>query len=360
MQLNKKLAVAALLAAAASAMAAPRDGLVVRLSAAAPVVKGDVDVSVNVTVTNTSRQPIVLNRWELPTERPEAELFRIQVNGQPVAYTGPLIKRGPATAADTVTIEVGATLSYNVELTAAYDLSRNGTYTIEYAGKGAQESAPLQSDAMYLWLESRTSAPVTADAATGAGVAGLAAGSSVGINAVAAATGSISYTGNCSATRKTQLAQAVTAATTYATGAVNYLAAVPVANKPRYVKWFGTVTAARWSTAKTHYANIKDALVNKPLTLDCSCTQSYYAYVYPTQPYKIYLCNAFWSAPATGTDSKAGTLIHEMSHFAVVAGTQDNAYGQSAAAALAVSNPTNALNNADSHEYFAENNPALQ
>ena len=355
MQLNKNLAVAALLAAAASAMAAPRDGLVVRLSAPTPVVKGDVDVSVNVTVTNTSRQPIVLNRWELPTERPEAELFRIQVNGQPVAYTGPLIKRGPATAADTVTIEVGATLSYKVELTSAYDLSRNGTYTIEYAGKGAQESAPLQSDALYLWLESRTAAPVAADSATGA-----VAGAALGTNAVVQSTGSIGYTGNCSATRKTQLAQAVTAASTYATGAVNYLAVAPAANKPRYVKWFGTVTTARWNTAKTHYAAIKDALANKPLTLDCSCTQSYYAYVYPTQPYKIYLCNAFWSAPATGTDSKAGTLIHEISHFNVVAGTQDHVYGQSAAAALAVSNPTNALNNADNHEYFAENNPALQ
>lgn len=29
-----------------------------------------------------------------------------------------------------------------------------------------------------------------------------------------------------------------------------------------------------------------------------------YAYVYPSSPYNIYLCNAFWSAPMTGTDSK--------------------------------------------------------
>jgi peptidyl-Lys metalloendopeptidase len=61
----------------------------------------------------------------------------------------------------------------------------------------------------------------------------------------------------------------------------------------------------------------------------------------------------------TGTDSKAGTLVHEMSHFNVVAGTDDHAYGQSAAKSLALSNPDLALNNADSHEYFAENTPAL-
>ena len=27
----------------------------------------------------------------------------------------------------------------------------------------------------------------------------------------------------------------------------------------------------------------------------------------------INLCGAFWDAPATGTDSKAGTLVHEVS-----------------------------------------------
>jgi peptidyl-Lys metalloendopeptidase len=80
--------------------------------------------------------------------------------------------------------------------------------------------------------------------------------------------------------------------------------------------------------------------------------------VYPTQPYKIYVCNAFWSAPTTGTDSKAGTLVHEMSHFNVVAATDDWAYGQSACKSLATSNPSKALDNADSHEYFAENTPS--
>jgi peptidyl-Lys metalloendopeptidase len=47
-----------------------------------------------------------------------------------------------------------------------------------------------------------------------------------------------------------------------------------------------------------------------------------------------------------------------MSHFDVVAGTNDWVYGQSAAKNLAATNPTNALDNADNHEYFAENNPS--
>ena len=94
-----------------------------------------------------------------------------------------------------------------------------------------------------------------------------------------------------------------------------------------------------------------------PMTFDCGCKKRYYAYVYPNQPYTIYLCSVYWQAPATGTDSKAGTLIHETSHFTVVAGTDDWAYGQSAASSLAISDPVKAVDNADSHEYFAENTP---
>ena len=81
---------------------------------------------------------------------------------------------------------------------------------------------------------------------------------------------------------------------------------------------------------KTHFTSIKSAFDTKAVIVDCGCTDSAYAYVYPNSPYRIYVCNAFWSAPNTGTDSKAGTLIHEMSHFNVVAGTDDCAYGQSA------------------------------
>jgi peptidyl-Lys metalloendopeptidase len=69
------------------------------------------------------------------------------------------------------------------------------------------------------------------------------------------------------------------------------------------------------------------------------------------------LGRVYWSAPATGTDSQAGTLIHEMSHFTVVAGTDDLADGQTAAEALATSDPDSAIRNADSHGYFAENSP---
>ncbi len=71
------------------------------------------------------------------------------------------------------------------------------------------------------------------------------------------------------------------------------------------------------------------------MTFDCKCKQNYFAYVYPDRPYNIYLCKVFWQVPLSGTDSQGGTLIHEMSHFTVVADTDDYVYGQTGARALA-------------------------
>jgi peptidyl-Lys metalloendopeptidase len=140
-------------------------------------------------------------------------------------------------------------------------------------------------------------------------------------------------------------------------------ASVPT-SASRYTEWFGAADTTRHNTIKTHYNNLYSALDTQQIIFDCNCSavddpSSTYAYVYPDKPYTIYLCGAFWNASLTGTDSKAGTLVHETSHFTVVAGTSDYAYGQSDARNLATTNPDNAINNADSHEYFAENTPFL-
>jgi peptidyl-Lys metalloendopeptidase len=337
----------ALAVCASGALAASGEGLMVRLSTAAPVLRGDVDVMVNVTVTNTTRSAINVLRWELPAQRHQSPLFRISRDGQAVAYLGALVKRAEPTATDYVRIEPGSTLSYDVELTSGYDLAQSGTYTIEYTSMGATAAGmvALQSAApAYLWLESRSGRGAVPTAQT---------------RKDPALAGSITYTGGCTASQQTALATSVTDAANYATAAVSYFASSKYATA-RYVKWFGPGNRSSWAISKKNYTAIQDAFVNQALVLDCSCTDAgVYAYVFPNQPYKIYACPVFWTAPALGTDSKAGTMIHEMSHFTVVAGTQDFVYGQSGAAALAISNPANALRNADNHEYFAENTPVL-
>jgi len=173
-----------------------------------------------------------------------------------------------------------------------------------------------------------------------------------------AVTGSTSFT-KCTATQQISLLTARTESSNYATNSLAYLNAGT--HGPRYTTWFGTYDLNRYNTVKTHFAAISNAMDTKPITFNCGCKKrNVYAYVYANQPYTIYLCGVFWQAPMTGTDSKAGTLIHEMSHFTVVASTDDWAYGQSAAKSLAISDPSKAIDNADSHEYFAENTPFQQ
>ena len=307
------------------------------------------DVRMSVTFVNNGRHAVPLTSWFVPGEDFDLPMFEVTRDGAPVEYLGPIVKRPTPSADDTIVLQPGQSLSVPVELSGSYDFSAGGEYTIAYRMQSAHLFGPEQKG-----VEALVSEPVSISVESRAfsNVHQLAGDGYKSL----AVTSSISYTGKCTASQQSTLLDAVNAATTYADGAQTYLNQTPSAT-PRYTTWFGAFSTGGWSTAKSHFIAIADAFHNKPLTLDCGCKKNYYAYVYPTQPYKIYVCKVFWTAPMTGTDSKGGTLIHEMSHFNATAGTDDWAYGQSAAKSLAISNPAKALDNADSHEYFAENTP---
>ena len=360
-------ALLAALLAVASLSASARQSVTVNVSLPDNDTVSTRQVMVNMSFTNTGTTPVRMVNWFLPDGDLDGDMFYLSRDGAAVSYLGPLVKRAAPTAHDMITLEPGESVTRAVDLASAYDMSRSGTYSIQYGVASSHLFAPtnrslrsefsrdltveggneLVSNEVVAWVDGRK----------GSAVEGMLARASekteTSVNA-----STISYTGRCSTTQQSTLVSAVGAASTMANGAVSYLSGSPSATQ-RYTTWFGTYSSANWDTVKGHFVNVKDALDNKPLTLDCQCKKSYYAYVYPNQPYKIYLCRAFWNAPLTGTDSKGGTLIHELTHFTVVAGTDDYAYGQTAAKQLAISNPAQARANADSHEYFAENTPNL-
>lgn len=317
--------------------------------------------AVDIEITNTSDRTVRVPGWQLPGQYLQSDLFEISRDGQAVAYEGPMIKRGLPQAADFVVLRPGQTYRTSVDLSAFYDLSRTGQYTVVF--KAPLQHASLSGGSM---LRLANGLPMTAQSAPlklwvdgtdqlgGTTMRTARAKPSAGATVV----NGVSYK-SCSTTQISTAGNAVNAARNYAENAKGYLNAGTVGS--RYTTWFGAYTSSRYGTAKQHFVNI-DAAIDQSggqVTINCGCNQSYYAYVYPTRPYEIFVCKAFWSAPLTGTDSKGGTLIHEMSHFNVVAATDDHVYGQSGAKSLASSNPTQALDNADNHEYFAENNPAL-
>ena len=348
MRRSRLLALVLALATAGSASAA---GLRATLEVDRAWLGASDDVVAMVTITNDSTRPMVLPRWQVPGARLDANLFEVTLDGKAVDYLGILVKRPAPTPADYVAIAPGESISGSTELTRHYDMASGGEYLVSYRldvpsgnrlAEVATETEMAAATAVAIWRDAPVSAPVDWEA----------------IHAINAPQG-LSYT-NCSSGQQSTVTTAVGNATTYATGSKNYLLGKTYSTVgPRYTTWFGAKNSSRFNTAKSHYTSIENAFLTKPVVVDCGCTDDYYAYVYPTQPYKIYVCNAFWSAPATGTDSKAGTLVHEMSHFNAVAGTDDWAYGQTACKSLATRSPKKAIDNADSHEYFSENTPSL-
>jgi peptidyl-Lys metalloendopeptidase len=357
--------------------AAQKGGAVVSLSVEQGAFDSSQDVFVIVTISNPTAEPVKVLKWFTPVQGVEESLFVITRDGQPVAYTGPLIKRPAATSQDYLSLKSGESISSTVNLAEYYDLSQSGQYEISYGvasfllynekGNAFQARDVLTSEKVSVNVEGRfkgtatprpaTPTPSAATPTPGGGGGGKRTPTPGSITPTNPPTGGISFT-QCTASQQNTVTTAHNNAKSYATQSKNYLAGIS-SGTPRYTEWFGAFTTSRFNTVKAHFTSISNAFNTAPAVYDCGCTQSYYAYVYPNQPYKIYLCNAFWPAPMTGTDSKAGTLVHEMSHFTVVADTDDFVYGQTAARNLAISNPNNAIRNADNHEYFAENTPTL-
>lgn len=312
---------------------------------------------VEVLLTNTSRKTLRIPKWQLPSAASDSNLFRISHEGEEVRFHGRMIKRAAPTMNDFAVLRPGQTHRSVVALGSVYDLSKPGLYTVTYAT--SMQYASLSGG---MALRAGNGAPLVAQAAPIRISLDRAVAAGNRVKPVLPANPTLSdvlgiSTVSCNSTQIGQINQAVLSARTYSEKSKGYLNGG--ASGARYTTWFGAYSSTRYDNAKQHFVNIDNAMdqTGGQVTINCGCSESYFAYVYKNQPYQIWVCNQFWSAPLIGTDSKAGTLIHEMSHFTIVADTDDHAYGHAAAKNLANTNPTNAVDNADNHEYFAENTP---
>ena len=328
--------------------AAPKDGPAVSLSLTQNEFSSAQDVLVTVTISNPTKHTVRVLKWFTPAEGVEEPLFGVTRNGEPVAYIGAHYKRPAVTGKDYISLKAGQSFSNTVNLADYYDLSQSGQYEVFYAV--ASFNLFNEKGNAFKFRDTLTSEKISMS------VAGRAAkGKPTPVPTPPPGGNSFSA---CTVDQQSLLVSARNQAKTYASESSSYLNTHSSVTQ-RYLEWFGAFSTTRYNTVKNHFGAISNAMTNAGITFDCGCKQNYYAYVYSNQPYKIYLCKVYWTAPLSGTDSKAGTLIHEMSHFDVVAGTDDVVYGQAGARNLASANPDLAITNADSHEYFAENSPSL-
>ena len=325
--------------------------------------KAEQVVEVILTYKNTGSDKLSIYSWYVPSQELTHPLFHVTRDGKTVLYVGPLAKRSSGSAAKVIILKSGEEVSTVVPLSSAYDMTESGQYVVTFQAdissmfsvpsfKVETKSAPSADKIGESVLQSQ---PVSLD------VEGHPNSILIESAKYAAEPRATTYTYySCSESRKSSIVAAINVTKMYALNAVNYLNQLTPKVSTRYITWFGTYTLNNLGLVIRHFSNISTAYNTQSMSFDCSCSDfGVFAYVYPSQPYKIYLCPAFWTAVLMGTDSKGGTLVHEASHFTVLGGTQDNGYGQTTCKTLAKKYPAKAIMNGDSHEYFAENNPVL-
>ncbi|KAM5535100.1 hypothetical protein V8D89_011186 [Ganoderma adspersum] len=360
-----RAALVALVGTASAVTVAAAPGLSLKVTGPAAV-DGVENLQIVTAVTNTGDETLrLLNDPNGVLNPLPADTFTItSPDGARPSFTGVRVKYSPSQAAKSTdpaaftVLEPGASVSIAHDIASAYNFTTTGHR--EYTIKAPNSFYAVDANNA-VSLVSATTEPHSAT---------LTGGDLVAIRGPGL-TGSIRKRANfngCSEEQQAALTAAALGAYDYATAAWSYLDyyfnnADADSDTPRYSTWFGAPDsdgAARHGTVLSHFERMAGNDFTA-FSYDCTCTDpGVFAYVYPEQFGAVYLCGAFWDAPPRGTDSKAGTLVHEASHFTVNGGTKDYAYGQTDAMALAQSNPEEAVMNADSHEYFAENNPSQE
>lgn len=300
------------------------------------------------TLTNTSGTTLYVLPWGTPFDGFKKDMFAVTTEGKKVPYIGMLVKRMAPSLEDYLVLEAGAQRSVVIDLTEGYAIQSRGKYDVSFV-------APLL-DVRYEPVSMRRQ-----DGFRAATIVTLPTHFTLQETRRENWLRHLDSPGgfsNCSDSEQQEVANALQAARDMAAAASNAFQNATPTQAARYITWFGPHENSRYATVQAHFASIRSALDNQNFDWDCNPTSgcdNAFAYVYPNAPYKIYLCSGFWASSTTGTDSRPGIIIHETSHFNVVADTDDHFYFHDNSLITAQTSPALAVQNADSHEYFAEN-----
>lgn len=151
---------------------------------------------------------------------------------------------------------------------------------------------------------------------------------------------------------------------------VSLNAAAAVGDTPEFTRWFGKYAPETGEVVRANLKAIVGAVRSGTITTICEnvgfdgCDPGTYAFVNATQPYRVHLCPSFFRMPSLNrldpdqssgeNGSQTGTIIHELSHFRIVARTDDNCYARTVCSRMAQRNSVSAVHNADSYQYYAE------
>jgi len=351
---------------------------------------------VNLVFRNTGDRPIEFPSSYVPPEdggKLGLNLLSVKSGNSIADYQG-LHVRNISGSGSRAILGPGESLERTVDLSQSYLIAPNRSYSISVRpllrfkdAISAEPSSVRSSDA-----EAKAATSNTIEVISGA------VGSGAGLHRADTLD---SAQHPCSQAQNDSISEAILNAGDLSLQAVKYTQSLLKYASPgytfdqtaRYTKWYGAYgdpnnfsspngmingrIAWRLNVNAIRLGKIQGKLPNPPvLSTTCNCEASgavnpatTIAWVNPSAPYQINICPNFFSLPAIGnsmaSDSKAGTILHEISHFndGYTAGTDD--FGDpdqpvSEAKFMAANGRDLAADNAYNIEFYSENLEADQ
>ena len=321
---------------------------------------------------NNGKQDYSVLKWRTPLDGLRSDCLTVNTNGKKLRYDGVYMKRSAPGPDQYLLVKPGQTVSSTFDISDAYDMTKAGLYSmvvdtyLEYVMGSVIKKPVIQSNIVH--LKSSSVSYEIVDGSFMKRTLGQRArslersneiheesltreGLDVEFDRRGEESNEIKYSiqGGSKALRD-ETEVAILAANTKIKSAIQ-----DITNNPQRAKiWFGkTFMKARKvfldmkrKSAQTEMIYIFDGEY---------CKKSVFAYTYLGSQ-EIFLCKAFNEAETlVGFDTKAGIVIHELSH--ALSYRDDVTYGTESCKKLAKRKAKKAVKNADNYEYYVESAP---
>ena len=323
---------------------------------------------------NNGKKDYSVLKWRTPLDGLRSNCLAVDANGKKLQYDGIYTKRSAPSPDQYLLVKPGQTVSSTFDVSDAYDMTKAGLYSmavdtyLEYVMGSVIKKPVIQSNIAHLksssvsyeivdgsfmkrTLGQRTrslerSNEIHEESLTREGL-------DVEFDRRGEESNEIKYSiqGGSKALRD-ETEVAILAANTKIKSAIQ-----DIENNPKRAKiWFGKTAI----DAKNVFVDMKRKLARKEMIYIFNgkkCEKDMFAYTYLGSR-KIFFCKAFNKAETlVGFDTKAGIIIHELSHALTY--TDDITYGQHSCKKLAKKKAKKAVKNADNYEYYVESAPNL-
>ena len=328
-------------------------------------------IECRVTITNNEDKDYCLLRRHTPLEGLMSDIFNVQLTGSgKIPYSGILLKRGPPSEKEYILIKSKSSEENKVNLSHAYCIDSPGNHTVQLkiSLKFQDPNEEKHSGNHFVQKVESNMAEFTVTERKHTGEVtkrriepDRTRGTPLFKKPDASGPKSPKLAGNYPSPRdkgETKHAYKL------AYSAIEKSIPSTTETSELYKEWFGD---PHKPTVKSNYTTMKSTMEKTEFTLHARPTEdengdklkeiSYYGFTYKDNS-TIYLGDCYFDADLEGTDSKMGTIVHEMSHAA--AGTEDvkqdgnYVYGQEECQKLAMDHPELAIINADNYEYLSE------